>query len=297
MSLRSAHTNSLDVRSGPANNLTLIRPWTALCASLALLLLCTPTQAGAQGYAPQFSVQSLDGGSITNSSLSGNVVLVQFWATWCGYCRGDQPAVEQVERTYADKGLTVLAVDVGEAPETVRAYLRSNPRSSQIALDQGRSMAAQFGARAFPTYVLIDRNGKIAGTSHGAGGVEALNRLITRSGVFSNPDRLSASQRVNVTPVGRSSVVDVPVLPSAVPSRPLPKTVFFFLNGEQVEADRYLLRPERPGIDGGWTATAGFTQRTGLEKDHRCEPRTRDRAQVSRCEQPGVPVILSCRPS
>ena len=217
--------------------------WTTPYALLTVLLLCAAIDASAQRYAPQFSVQSLDGGSVTNSSISGNVVLLQFWATWCGYCRGDQPAVEQIERTYADKGLTVLAVDVGEAPETVRAYLRSNPRSSQIALDQDSSMAAQFGAHAFPTYVLIDRNGRIAGTSHGAGGADALTRLITRSGVFSNSDRLSASQRVSAAPVGRSSIINVPLAAVTEPSKPLPKTVFFFLNGEQVEADRYLLRP------------------------------------------------------
>ncbi len=214
-----------------------------LCASLTLLLLCVTVDVRAQGYAPQFSVQALDGGSITNSSLSGNVVLLQFWATWCQYCRGDQSAVDQVGRAFADKGLMVLAVDVGESPEAVRAYLQSNPRSGQIALDQGRTVATQFGARAFPHYVLIDRNGKIAGTSHGAGGEDALRQLIRRSKVFSNTDRLSASYKAGAAPVGRSSVINVPMASTAYPSKPLPKTVFFFSNGEQLEAERYLLRP------------------------------------------------------
>ncbi len=104
-------------------------------------------------------------------------------------------------------------------------------------------MAAQFGAHAFPHYVLIDRNGRIAGTSHGAGGEDALRRLITRSGVFSNKDSLSASRQDSATPVGRSNLVNLPLAPNARPSKPLPKTIFFFLNGEQLEADRYLLRP------------------------------------------------------
>jgi thiol-disulfide isomerase/thioredoxin len=218
-------------------------PSAILCVSLTLLLLCTAVGAGAQAYAPQFSVQALDGGSITNSSLSGRVVLLQFWATWCQYCRGDQPAVDQVERDFADKGLTVLAVDVGEPAETVRAYLQRNPRSCRIALDSRRSMAAQFGAHAFPHYVLLDRNGKIAGTLHGAAGEDALRQLIARSKVFSNTEKLSASYKAGATPVGRSSVIDVALAPKAGPAKPLPKTVFFFLNGEQLEADRYLLRP------------------------------------------------------
>jgi thiol-disulfide isomerase/thioredoxin len=214
---------------------------TTFCALLATLLLCAAVNACAQGYAPQFSAQTLDGGSVTNSSFSGNVVLLQFWATWCGYCRRDQPAVDQLERAYT--GLSVLAVDVGESPEKVRAYLQANPRASQIALDPAESMAAQFGAHSFPDYVLIDRDGRIAGTQHGAGGASGLQRLIERSRVFSNPGRSSGAQRASAAPVGRSSVVNVPFVAAAAPSKPLPKTVFFFLNGEQLEADRYVLRP------------------------------------------------------
>lgn len=208
-----------------------------LCASLTLLL-CSAVVAGGQAYAPQFSAQTLDGGSITNSSLSGNVVLLQFWATWCQYCRGDQSAVDQIQSAFANKGLTVLAVDVGESPETVRKYLQSNPRSCQVALDPAQRMANQFGAHGFPHYVLLDRNGRIAGTQHGAGGEENLLNLLARSKVFSNTDQLSASASV-----GHSSVVNVPLMPKATLTKPLPKTVFFFVNGEQLETDQYLLHP------------------------------------------------------
>ena len=104
-------------------------------------------------------------------------------------------------------------------------------------------MATQFGAHAFPHYVLLDRNGKIAGTQNGAGGEENLRQLITRSKVFSNTDRLTASQKGGAVPIGRSNVINIPLAANAVSSKPLPKTVFFFLNGEQLETDRYLLRP------------------------------------------------------
>lgn len=216
----------------------------ALYVSLTLLLLCNTVAASDRGYAPQFSVPALDGGSITSSSLSGNVVLLQFWATWCQYCRADQPALDRVQSAYADQGLTVLAVDVGESPETVRSYLQSHPRSSQVALDQGHSMASQFGAHGFPYYVLIDRNGRIAGTQNGAGGEENLRYLIAHSGVFPNADRLSASAQGSAAPPLRQSrLIDVPYMPKSTPSKPLPKTIFFFANGEQLETDHYLLRP------------------------------------------------------
>ena len=177
----------LTTRSNPSRLAMMrIRPWLTLGVAL---VLCATVSGAAQAYAPQFSVRSLDGGSISNDSFSGSVVLVQFWATWCPYCRRDQAGIDRIERNYSDKGLSVLAVDVGESPEKVRAYLQANPRACQIALDPDESMAAEFGARAFPHYVLIDRRGKVAATMHGSGGEDALQRLIERSGVFSNGDR------------------------------------------------------------------------------------------------------------
>jgi len=65
--------------------------------------------------APKFHAKAMDGESFTNDSLRGKVVLFQFWATWCKYCRGDQDAVNEIVRDYADQGLIVLAIDVGES--------------------------------------------------------------------------------------------------------------------------------------------------------------------------------------
>src|ERR1700748_3386411 len=129
MSLGTSRTIDFDIRPGQATTWARVASRAMLSASLTLLLLCAVGNAEAQAYAPQFSVQALDGGSITPGSLSGNVVLLQFWATWCPYCRNEQPAVDKVERAFASKGLIVLAVDVGESAEAVRAYLQRNPRS------------------------------------------------------------------------------------------------------------------------------------------------------------------------
>jgi thiol-disulfide isomerase/thioredoxin len=64
--------------------------------------------------APRFTAKTLEGEKFSNESLRGKVVLVQFWATWCQYCRRDQPAVDALIGDFADKGLVVLAVNVGE---------------------------------------------------------------------------------------------------------------------------------------------------------------------------------------
>ena len=65
--------------------------------------------------APRFHAKTMDGQNFTNESIKGKVVLFEFWTTWCGYCVGEAPFVDQIAQEYKDKGFIVLAVDVGES--------------------------------------------------------------------------------------------------------------------------------------------------------------------------------------
>ena len=132
---------------------------------------------------PKFNAKTIEGEIFNNDAVKGKVVLLQFWATWCGYCRHDQPAVDLLAKEYAEKGLLVLAVDVGESKEKVRKYLHDSPRTSKIVLTEDTNLAAVFAARSFPYYVLIDREGNVAGTQRGAGGEDALRGLLARAGL------------------------------------------------------------------------------------------------------------------
>jgi thiol-disulfide isomerase/thioredoxin len=128
---------------------------------------------------PRFSAKTLDGERITNQSLKGKPALLQFWATWCPYCKGDQPAVETIVQEFAGR-LVVIGVDVGESKQKVKKFLAATPRSCKIVLTEDTNLAAMFGPRSFPLYVLIDSEGKIADTQHGAGGEGALRRLLRK---------------------------------------------------------------------------------------------------------------------
>ena len=132
---------------------------------------------------PKFALKTIDGSRFSNESLKGKVVLLQFWTTWGQFCRGDQPAVDKVMHDYADKGLVVLAVNVGEPRETVRQYLAESPRTCDIVLNTDTNLPATFHARSFPLYVLIDREGRVAGKQHGAGGEDALRQLLQKAGL------------------------------------------------------------------------------------------------------------------
>lgn len=118
-----------------------------------------------------------------NDALKGKVVLVQFWATWCRYCRADQPVVDTLTREFTPRGLVVLAVDVGESREKVTQYLKKSPRACQVVLMEDTNLAAVFAAQAYPHYVVIDRDGRIVGSQTGAAGAVPLRRLLGQAGL------------------------------------------------------------------------------------------------------------------
>ena len=133
--------------------------------------------------APSFNVRTLEGVSYNNASLGGSPTLLQFWTTQCADCRDDQAAVDEIDSKFAGHGLVVLAIDEGEAAATVQKYLREHPRTVRIVLDERREIARRFGKHRNPYYVLIDRQGRIAGTQRGAAGQQGLMSLLKRAGL------------------------------------------------------------------------------------------------------------------
>ena len=148
-----------------------------------LLIFALPSNAikPPREAAPKFHVKTMDGEKFNNESLKGKVVLLQFWATWCKFCRGDQDAVDRITHEFADRGLIVLAVDVNESKKKVQKYLDQSPRACKIVLTEDTNLAAMFAAKSYPLYVLIDKDGNIAGTQNGAAGEDALRSLIKKA--------------------------------------------------------------------------------------------------------------------
>ena len=135
--------------------------------------------------APRFTAKATNGETFSNDSVKGKVVLLQFWATWCQYCRREQPLVDSLEAEFKDKGLIVLAIDVGESKKTVKKYLAANPRDCRIVLNEDTNLAAMYAASSYPIYVVIDREGNIAGIQRGAAGEDALRHLLSKGGLES----------------------------------------------------------------------------------------------------------------
>ena len=87
------------------------------------------------------------------------------------------------DKDFESQGLLVLAVDMGEPKRKVKKYLEENPRSSKVVLAEDTTLAAICEAKTYPLYVLLDREGNIAGKQHGAAGEGALRRLLGKAGL------------------------------------------------------------------------------------------------------------------
>ena len=164
-----------------------------LYLTLATVVLLTSTltfAADEEGQpAPRFHAKTTTGESITNDSVKGKVVLLQFWTTWCPYCKKEQSLVDSIDREFAGKGVIVLAIDVAESKKKVRQYLQDSPRSCRVVLTEDTNLAAMYQANSYPIYVVIDREGNIADEQRGAGGERSLRRMLRKAGVEADPEK------------------------------------------------------------------------------------------------------------
>jgi len=111
--------------------------------------------------APGFSLPDLTGKMIRLKDFRGKVVFLNFFATWCVPCREEMPAMDRLYRTYKDKGLVVLAVDIRERAKTVQAFTQELTLSFPALLDKDGSVAYTYSVRPVPATYLIGRDGKI----------------------------------------------------------------------------------------------------------------------------------------
>jgi thiol-disulfide isomerase/thioredoxin len=133
--------------------------------------------------APRFHAKTTAGDRFDNASVKGKVVLFEFWTTWCKYCEGEAELVDDIAREFSGKGLIVLAVDVLEPDQRVKKYLADHPRSVPIVLTKDTNLAAMYNASSYPIYVVVDRDGNIAGEQRGAAGERGLRRMLKRAGI------------------------------------------------------------------------------------------------------------------
>jgi peroxiredoxin len=128
--------------------------------------------------APDFTLQTLDGQTITLSDLRGQVVLVNLWASWCPPCRAEMPAIERTYQDFRAQGFTVLAVNstVQDKLADAQAFVTQNGLTFPIPLDESGDVTRQYRVSSLPTSFFIGRDGLIREVVIGGPMAEALLR-------------------------------------------------------------------------------------------------------------------------
>jgi len=143
-------------------------------------------QADPTGHiAADFKLKAVDGKEYSLQDLRGKIVLLDFWATWCSPCRRELPMMEKLHREFNTSGLVVLGMDAGENAETVAKFLQTTKLSYPVLLGVDGELAHTYDVNAFPTVILIDRQGQIALFRVGAGSEAALREQLAQLGLAS----------------------------------------------------------------------------------------------------------------
>jgi thiol-disulfide isomerase/thioredoxin len=110
--------------------------------------------------APAFKLVDTNGQRVSLDQYKGKIVLLDFWATWCGPCRMTMPVLENLQKEYAGT-LTLLAINLQEPRDSVVEYMRQQNIKSQVLLDEEGAVGIQYGAEAIPMQILIDKAGVV----------------------------------------------------------------------------------------------------------------------------------------
>lgn len=138
--------------------------------------------------APEFSLRDGSGGMASLSGNRGKLVLLNFWATWCGPCREEMPSMEELSRSFGGQGFTILAVNQRENAAQVMGFLQTHGLNFRAPLDSDGRVAASYRVFGIPATYLIDATGQAVGMKSGPRDwaarevVDVFRKLITEGG-------------------------------------------------------------------------------------------------------------------
>jgi len=144
-----------------------------------------PAAGGASGdlASADFRAINLDGGDLGPADFRGQVVVVDFWATWCGPCRMQAEYLEELRDEFGGHGVQFLAVSLGEKEETVRRYVTKRPFPYPVLIDPADAITQRYEIYSLPTMMVVDPQGEIAFFRPGVSNVSTLRKAIEKARV------------------------------------------------------------------------------------------------------------------
>lgn len=146
------------------------RPGTLIALTIIVVLAALVTWGavarsspgkGLQTEAPDFMLTLFDGERLSLSSLRGQPVVLNFWASWCKPCRDEAPTLEKAWRAYQDKGVVFLGIDVQDTEAAARSFMQTYGISYRNGPDQGNRIAPAYGVTGVPETYFISRDGRL----------------------------------------------------------------------------------------------------------------------------------------
>ena len=130
--------------------------------ALAALACTLPVSATTpEPMAPDFTLPARSGGAVHLNDLKGQVVMINFWASWCGPCRQEMPLLEQMHKRYSALGFTLVGVNVDADSKDAVEWLSKTPVSFPVLFDRESKVSAMYDVKAMPSTVFIDRQGNV----------------------------------------------------------------------------------------------------------------------------------------
>jgi peroxiredoxin len=131
-------------------------------AVLVLVALAVPAGAVTlQDQAPDFTLKSLEGSNLRLEEYRGQVVLINFWASWCGPCRQEIPLLDRLHQRYLDTGFAVLGINVEGEEAPARKLIDRIPVTFPVLIDQEQRVSELYELEAMPSTVVVDRDGVV----------------------------------------------------------------------------------------------------------------------------------------
>lgn len=137
---------------------------------------------GQRESAPQITGTTLEGETLSLDSLEGRVVVLNFWASWCGPCRDEVPVLQKIQHRTADEGVRLVGVDVKDSKANAKAFVRNFDIGYPSIYDQPGQIALQFRdtvpPSAVPSTIVLDRRGRVAGRIIGEAHYDQLMSMV-----------------------------------------------------------------------------------------------------------------------
>jgi peroxiredoxin len=137
--------------------------WRALRAAAALAAACValPSLAALPGPAPDFTLRSVGGSNLRLKEQRGQVVLLNFWATWCGPCREEMPHLNRLYEKYRASGFVLLGINVDDDVRNAAGTSNRLGLRFPVLLDTDKTVSRLYELNTMPSTVLIDRDGRV----------------------------------------------------------------------------------------------------------------------------------------